>query len=185
MIEAWADLGGSAALNYDVEVIEFLEILAKIGVRERDILEHIVGAQGLGKWDDRETRAVAGLGFEIYNSQAEVRRLVSPAIEAKDQTIFDRLKAYFPEGYPLIITRVGKGIATATANRPDKIIEDGFFKKNATGFELLKKNELIEERVAGLSWNQGAGEQPLFIGVVHVDGTRLRVRKANPRPAAD
>ena len=64
----------SAALNYDVEVIEFLEILAKISVRERNILERMIGAQGLGKWDDREARAVAGLGFEIRNSQAAVSR---------------------------------------------------------------------------------------------------------------
>ena len=145
-------------------MIEFLEILAKIGVRERNIPERMIGTQGLGRWAGRETRAVAGLGFEIYNSQPEVRRLVTAAIEANDKTIFDRLKAFFPEGYPLIITRVGKGIATATANRPDKILRDEFFKQNTTGFELLKKNELIAEGAAGIGWNQNAGELPMFVG---------------------
>jgi hypothetical protein len=164
LIEAWANLGASAALNYDVEVIEFLEILAKIGVRERNILERLIGGAGLGKWKEREARALAGLGFEIYNSQPEVRRLVGEAIEAKDQGIFDQLKRFFPDGYPLIIVRVGKGIATETANRPDKIVESEFFKQNATGFELLKKNELIQESSAGLSWNPRTGEQPLFVG---------------------
>jgi hypothetical protein len=164
LIEVWANLGASAALNYDVEVIEFLEILAKIAVRERNILERMIGTKRLGRWADRKTRAVAGLGFEIYNSQPEVRRLVTEAVKAADDEIFDRLKAFFPEGYPLIITRVGKGIATATANRPDRIVEDEFFKQNATGFELLKKNELIQEGGAGLSWNQRAGEQPSFVG---------------------
>lgn len=39
LIESWANLGVSAAINYDIEVVRFSKILSEIGPREKSILE--------------------------------------------------------------------------------------------------------------------------------------------------
>lgn len=170
LLEAWANLGVSASVDYDVEVIRFLKILEEIGPREKSILEVLVGI-GVGKWADRKVRSLAGLGFAIYDDQPPVRELLEAALQNSDVGVFETMKKFMPTGYPVMFTKVVKGLATATANRPDQIMENVFYAENAAGFELLKHNELVEDGYAGLSWNGSRGEQP--IGVAWVTLTEL------------
>lgn len=165
LIEAWANLGVSAAVNYDIEVVRFSKILSEIGPREKSILETIVGP-GVGEWGDRSARALASVEYEIYNSRAKVRKLLEEAVENLDASIFQTMKAFTPEGYPLVFTKVVSGEAGAEASRPAAIFESDFYDENASGIELLKQNELVREGYAGLSWYPDKGEQPIGIGWV-------------------
>jgi hypothetical protein len=79
LIAAWANLGVSAAVDYDVEVVRFSAILAEIGPREKLILEEIVGS-GIGRWADRADRSLAGLGFGIYDAPSKARKLLEAAV---------------------------------------------------------------------------------------------------------
>lgn len=76
------------------------------------------------------------------------------------------MKAFTPEGYPLVFTKVVFGEAGAEASRTAGIFESDFYDENASGIELLKQNELLREGYAGLSWYPDKGEQPIGIGWV-------------------
>jgi hypothetical protein len=163
LIEGWGNLLASSSVHYDVEVITFAEILSKIGSRERQIIERILGRKELGPWRDRSARATHGAGARLIDEQEAIKPLLLKAIEAQDQGIFEELRRFMPEGYPLLVSKIVKSKASARSVRPVSVFEEEFYSKNFAGFEILKKQDLIEENGTGFSWRTDTGEAPLGI----------------------
>jgi hypothetical protein len=164
LIEMWGNLLASASAEYDVEVITFAEILAAIGPRERKIIEQMLGIGGLGPWKDRRARSVLGAGFELYEQQQRIKPELLRAIDSEDQGIFEWLRQFMPEGYPVLFSKAVRGVATQRANRPSRVFENTFYAQNSPGFEILKKQGLIEEAGAGFSWPSDGSQPPLSVG---------------------
>ncbi len=153
LIEAWANLLASASVNYDIEVNTFSEILSAIGPREADIIKEMLGTNDLSQWEDRHARATASSAFQLYNKGEVIKPRILKAIDEQDQNIFVELLEYFPSDYPVLVTIIGKGVATERANKIDTIFEKKFFTDNARGFVILERQGLIKESYAGFGWD--------------------------------
>ena len=161
LIEAWGNLLASASADYDVEVITFAEILSGIGPREAEIVKELIRVSDIAQWNDRQKRATAGTGFDIYDKAAVIKPLILKALDEEDHSIFDRLrKNFFPTGYPVLITKIQKGVSTGRANKIDTIFESKFVSARAPGFEILGRQGLIKERYAGFSWQPNSDDGP-------------------------
>ena len=160
LIEAWGNLLASASADYDAEVITFADVLSRIGPREAKIINEIIGVDDLKKWADRCSRATAGAGFDVYDKAEAIKPQILKAMENEDQKIFGELLEFFPTGYPILITKIQKGVATERANKIDTVFESDFFAANAPGFEILEKQGLVQHRYAGFSWLRNSDDGP-------------------------
>ena len=80
----------------------------------------MIRVSDIAQWNDRQKRATAGTGFYIYDKAAFIKPLILKALDEEDHSIFDRLrKNFFPTGYPVLITKIQKGVSTGRANKTD------------------------------------------------------------------
>ncbi len=146
LIEAWGNLLASASAQYDVEVITFASILSEIGPRERMIIETMLGPSGPGRRKDREVPMARNVGESLGKQEEEIQRLLNEAIDTNDHTIFERLMAFLPNGYPALINYVDRSLSSKTPGfhiEPKGKVDNPFYVENRMGFRILERQGLI------------------------------------------
>jgi hypothetical protein len=162
LIQAWGNLLASTAAQFDSEVMVFASILSEIGSRERAIIEEMVGASGLGVWEDRVRRATHGLTAEWLINQETIKPILRDAMENQDFGVFSALRRFVPTGYPCLITKIMRSQIIGTAVKPVAVFESPFYSQRSAGFEVLSHQGLIRE--GGTGFNFGPEEAPLSVG---------------------
>lgn len=145
LIQTWGNLLASASVHYDVEVITFASILSEIGPRERMIIEKMLGPSGPGRWKDRTMRLTQNIEKTLNKQGEQLHRLLDEAIDTNDHAVFEHLKAFMPDGYPVLVTDIERHLSPMGKDaEPKGDIENPFYAENIMGFTILERQRLID-----------------------------------------